>query len=251
MNIVVVEDEPPAARMLIDLLARLAPDASVVAQLASVAQLADWLDRERAPDLILADIELEDGQVFDALRDAAAVPPVVFVTAYDQFALEAFRAHGIAYLLKPVRDVDLAGALARYEDLRRAFTGANPLARLPRLTPDATFRRHVTVSIARKIHVVLLERVALFRLARSGVEVVDLDGTAMAATGNLSLAEVEAGLPPAHYFRINRTEIVRLDAIGHVEPRKDRLWIALRGVPDLRSVAAHRTAAFRRWLDLR
>lgn len=251
MRIVVVEDERPAARMVVEMLSRVAPDATVVAQLASVAGVQHWLASERPPDLILADIELEDGRVFEAFRDASSVPPIIFVTAYDRFLLDAFRAHGIAYLLKPLRDGDLAAALAKYEDLRRAFAGASPLAQLPKqLGAQAEYRRHATVMIARKIHVVSLDRVALFRLGLAGVELVDIDGTVMSATGNASLAEVEATLPPAQYFRINRTEIARLDAIAHIEPRKDRLWLALRGVPGLRSVSVHRTAAFRRWLNL-
>lgn len=257
MRIAVVEDELPAARMVIDMLSRVAPDATIVAQLASAAGLARWLASEPAPDLILADIELEDGRVFDAFRDAGSVPPIVFITAYDQFLLDAFRAHGIAYLMKPVSEDELAAALAKYEDLRRAFAGASPLACLaldpPEQPSDPSIaqRRHITVTVARKIHVVRLERVAVFRLGLTGVEVIDVDGVTMSATGSRTLGEVEASLPAAHYFRINRTEIVRLDAIVHVEPRRDRLWLALRGVPDLLSVSVHRTAAFRRWLDLR
>jgi DNA-binding LytR/AlgR family response regulator len=185
------------------------------------------------------------------------VPPVIFTTAYDRFVLDAFRSHGIAYLLKPLRDADLAAAMTKYEDLRRAFAGASPLARLAtRLAgrgaaAAAPVRRHVTVSVARKIHVVLLERVAAFRLGITGVDVTTVEGAIMAMTGSSSLGELEAWLPGEHYFRINRTEIVRLDAIDHIEPRKDRLWLAVRGVSGLLSVAVHRTAAFRRWLDPR
>jgi DNA-binding LytR/AlgR family response regulator len=253
MKIVVVEDERPAARMVIDMLARVAPSATVVAQHASITGLVSWLAAEPAPDLILADIELEDGRVFEAFRDpSVATPPTIFMTAYDCFMLDAFRAHGIAYLLKPLRDGDLAAALAKYEDLRRAFAGASPLARLPaQIAPTPAYRRHVTVTIARKIYVIQLERVALLRIALTGVELVGVDGVVMSATGNPTLAELEATLPPTQYFRINRAEIVRLDAIAHIEPRKDRLWLAVKGVSELRSVSVHRTAAFRRWLDLR
>ncbi len=253
MKLVVVEDERPAARMVIEMLARVAPSAIVVAQLASIAGLVRWLATEPPPDLILADIELEDGRVFEAFREStAAAPPTIFMTAYDSFMLDAFRTHGIAYLLKPLRDGDLAAALAKYEELRRAFAGASPLASLPpQLGATPAYRRHLTVTIARKIHVIPLERIALLRIALTGVELVAVDGAVMSATGHLSLGELEATLPPTQYFRISRTEIVRLDAIAHIEPRKDRLWLAIQGVAELRSVSVHRTPAFRRWLDLR
>jgi DNA-binding LytR/AlgR family response regulator len=98
--------------------------------------------------------------------------------------------------------------------------------------------------------VVPLDRVALIRLGLTGIEVIDLDGVARAMTGSASLAEVEASLPPAQYFRIDRTEIVRLDAIAHLEPRRDRIAIAVRGSPGPVTVSVHRTAAFRRWIGL-
>jgi DNA-binding LytR/AlgR family response regulator len=153
--------------------------------------------------------------------------------------------------MKPLHEADLAAALAKYQDLRRAFSGANPLARLPqRLDGAAPYRRHFTVTSARKIYVVPLEQVAIIRLGLTGIDVIDLQGAARVLTGSASLAEIEASLPPAQFFRISRTEIVRLDAIAHLDPRKDRILIAVRGSLEPVSVSSHRTAAFRRWIGL-
>lgn len=251
MNVVVVEDEPVAARLVVELLAEVAPGATVVAELASVAALTRWLAEHRPPDLLLADIELEDGRVFDAFAHARPPAPIVFITAYDQFLIDAFRSHGIAYLQKPLHADDLAAALAKYEDLRRLFAAADPLAALRRRIDDApSHRRHFTVSVARKIHIVPLGQVAVIRLAVAGIEIVDLDGVARALTGSASLAEIEASLPAESYFRINRTEIVRLDAIADVDPRHGRIRISIRGVRAPLAVAVHRAAAFRRWIGL-
>ena len=250
MKVVVVEDEPIAARLVVDLLVRVAPDAVVVAQLASVAALSRWLAAQPPPELILADIELQDGRVFDALAGAERRSPIIFTTAYDHFLLEAFRTQGIAYLMKPLHEAELAAALAKYEDLRRAYAAHNPLAQLAPVASAAPYRRHFTVSVARKIQVVALDRIALIRLGLAGVELVDREGTALSVTGTASLGELEASLPPLQFFRINRTEIVALDAIEHVEPRKDRLGLAIRGVAALVTVSTHRTPAFRRWIGL-
>jgi two-component system, LytTR family, response regulator LytT len=251
MNIVVVEDEPPASRLVVEMLARVAPAAAVVAELSSVAGLSSWLAAHRAPDLILADIELEDGRVFDAFAPAGPVAPIVFITAYDRFLIDAFRTHGIAYLMKPLHEGELAAALAKYEDLRRAFATANPLAWLPRRAGDAPpGRRHFTVGAGRKILLVPLDQVAMIRLGLGGIDVIDLAGTARAMTGSASLAEVEATLPPEQYFRINRTEIIRLDAIVDLDPRNGRIQVTLRGAHGPVAVGVHRTAAFRRWVGL-
>lgn len=249
MNVVVVEDEPPAARRLIELLGEVAPAARVVARLASVAELVRWLADHHPPDLILADIELQDGRVFDAFRSADPTAPIIFTTAYDQFLLDAFHSHGIAYLLKPIRADALAGALAKYDSLRRAFAASPRLPALPDVAAPE-YRRHFTVSAARRVHVVALERVALIRLGLAGIAVIDVDGAAATVTGSATLADLERSLPPPQFFRINRREIVRLAAIVQLEPRRDRVVLTLRGVPEPVTVAVHRSAAFRSWIGL-
>jgi DNA-binding LytR/AlgR family response regulator len=196
MNIIIVEDEPLASRMVVQMLARVAPEAAVVAELSSVAGLTRWLGVHRAPDLILADIELEDGRVFDAFASSGPAAPIVFITAYDRFLVDAFRTHGIAYLIKPLQEDELAAALAKYEDLRRAFASAKPLA-LPR-RPDEPlpYRRYFTVSCSHKIQLVPHEQVAIIRLGLTGIDVIDVTGVARAMTGNVSLADIEASLRP-------------------------------------------------------
>jgi two-component system, LytTR family, response regulator len=254
VKLLVVEDEAPSARRLLTMLARVAPVAEVVARLASVDELVRWQREHAAPDLMLADIELRDGTVFAALELLAPAAPIIFTTAYDRYLLDAFRAPGIGYLLKPFSERELAAALAKYEDLRSGFTRTSRavldglLARLAAEQPR--HRRHFTVKRGRRIQVLPIERVALVRLGLAGVEIVGGDGASYFATEQASLGEIAATLPPARFFRINRNELVYLEAIEHIEPRDDRLAVALRGLPAPCLVSVHRTAAFRRWVGL-
>jgi DNA-binding LytR/AlgR family response regulator len=252
MNVLVIEDEPLSADKLVAMLAQLAPGTTVVAQLASVDATVRWLSAHPPPDLIFADVELQDGAIFDAFRQTRSVAPVIFTTAYDRFVLDAFRAQGIAYLLKPFGEVELAAALTKYDDLRRGFArfdGRALDALLHQLAAEPrTYRRHFTVKAGRRIRVLPLDRVALVVLGSAGVELIDTAGAAHFPSADLSLTEIEHSLPPAQFFRINRTEIVALDAIDHVERDRDRITVALKPTGRSCTVSVHRAAAFRTWI---
>lgn len=251
MKVAIIEDEAPSAHQLIDLLAEVAPAARVVAQLRSVDEVVRWLAAGAAPDLIFADIELQDGRVFDAFARVDCAAPIVFTTAYDRFVLEAFRAQGIAYLLKPLGAAELAAAIAKYDQLRRGFAEADRRALEAALAPssDEPLRRHFTVKSRQRIRILPIERVALISLGRAGVELVDRDGHSHGLSSELSLAEIERGLSARQFFRINRTELVALEAIESFASDGDRIAVSLKAGRSC-IVAGHRAAAFRRWLGL-
>ncbi len=121
MKVALVEDELPALEHLERLLARVSPGAVVVARLRTVRQLRGWLADDGDANLVLADVQLGDGLSIDAFAGSARALPVVFVTAHDHFLTEALAADGIAYLLKPLREADLALALAKLARLERHF----------------------------------------------------------------------------------------------------------------------------------
>ena len=253
MNVVVIEDELPSAAVVVELLAAVAPAARVIAQLASVDAAVRWLSAHPPPDLVVADIELGDGRVFEAFRRVPSVAPIIFTTAYDRFLLDAFQAQGIAYLVKPFGAPELAAALTKYDQLRRGFAGggAADLDRLVRqLAAGGDHRRHFTVKAGRRIQILPLDRVALIALGLAGIEIVDRRGTAHTPSSDSSLVEIERSLPPAGFFRINRTEIVALAAIDQLTPDGDRIALAVEGVGRPCMVGGHRAAAFRRWVGM-
>ena len=137
MKLFIAEDEPPARERLLEAIGRVAPGSVVVGQSDSVRGTAQWLAQHPPPDLLLLDIQLADGLSLELFADATLELPVIFTTAYDRFALEAFQALAVDYLLKPIADAALAQALAKAQRLRAHF-GADVARWLSPATTPAT-----------------------------------------------------------------------------------------------------------------
>src|SRR5687768_14534104 len=114
INILIIEDEEPAARRLWKLIQEIDPGAVLCDSLHSVKDAVQWLQTNPAPDLIISDIQLSDGISFDIFRQTATRCPVIFTTAFDQYAIEAFKVNSVDYLLKPVKKNELQNAFSRF-----------------------------------------------------------------------------------------------------------------------------------------
>lgn len=121
MTILIIEDEEATARKLQRLLTEVEPTATVLGLLGSVEESVAWLQTQTHPDLILMDIELADGQSFEIFKHIAVQSPVIFTTAYDEYAIKAFRVNSIDYLLKPVKEADLRSALAKLRTMKQVL----------------------------------------------------------------------------------------------------------------------------------
>jgi DNA-binding LytR/AlgR family response regulator len=241
VKVALVEDELPALEHLERLLARVSPCAVVVARLRTVRQLRVWLADDGDANLVLADVQLGDGLSIDAFAGSARALPVVFVTAHDHFLTEALAADGIAYLLKPLREADLALALAKLARLERHFarTLGEVAAALSPATDRLVGRRGldwVSVPVA-DVLVVRVRHEATYAVGRDGREVL-LDG---------SLASVAARLEPRRFHRANRWTLVAVDAIARVRAAgKGRLELVLVDGTEV-AVPQEGAAAFRAW----
>jgi DNA-binding LytR/AlgR family response regulator len=249
----IAEDEPPARERLVGALARVAPALVVVGHADSVKGTQAWLAGHAAPDVLLLDIQLADGLSLELFQDGSLALPTIFTTAYDGFAIEAFRALAIDYLLKPVSDAALAQALAKVQRLRQSF-GSDAAALLRQLGASAAapapprWRKRLVGRKGTQFHTLPVEQLAY---------VISLDKLSFAVDQageryllETPLAELEHELDPAQFFRANRqllvaaTAVARFSAVG-----KGRLKLELR--PGLASevlVSQERAAAFRAWL---
>lgn len=241
-TVLVLEDEAPARDRLVAALARVAPALVVAPPIASVARAVDWLAANRV-DLVLADIQLADGLSFEVFERVPASCPVVFVTAYDEYAMEAMSAGGIDYLLKPVADAELSRALQRYHRLEAHFAErvravAVRLARPRRLLARAR-DGFVTVPV---------EDIAYFVVDDKSVEVITRAG--LRAGIERTLAELEAELADRDLFRVNRQYLVAASAVRRFKPYvKGKLLVELvPPAPGEVVVAADNAARFKAWL---
>jgi DNA-binding LytR/AlgR family response regulator len=243
-SVVILEDEAPARQRLEEALRRVAPGAIVAAALASVEQATGWFAEHPAPDVVLADIQLADGLSFEVFERTAAACPVIFCTAYDEYAIAAMTAGGIDYLQKPIRDDDLARALGRYRRLEAHFADrlrsvAHAIARPPRRL--LARRRDGFVTLA-------VDQVAYFVVDDKLVDVVTRDGKRFGL--DRTLGELEAELDPAEFFRVNRQYLVAARAVGGFRAfARGKLLVELAPAPGSEVVVSQDNAArFRAWL---
>ncbi|HEU4698649.1 MAG TPA: response regulator [Gemmatimonadales bacterium] len=225
MRVLIVDDEAPARARLRRLLAD-EPDVEVVGEAGS-GPAAVTAIAELAPDLVLLDIQMPGLDGFGVIETvgAAAMPPVVFVTAYDAHALRAFEAHALDYLLKPIRPERFAAMLERVRRLRapaeRSAPGAaDPLATrldalLAELGREPQRLRHVLVHHEHRALLLPVERIVRIAAERNYLRLF-VPGAEYTLRG--TIGALEARLDPAAFLRIGRGDIVRLDAIRELHP---------------------------------
>lgn len=264
MKAFIAEDEPPARERLVATLQRVAPQVQVIGHADSVQGTAAWLGSHPLPDLLLLDIQLADGLSLELFRDGELAVPTIFTTAYDRFAIEAFRALAVDYLLKPVGDEALAQAVAKAERLRRRFGpdlgealatvlarwgtagGGEPIARA-----GSRFRQRLVGRVGAAFQVLDVHRLAY-------VVAVDKLACAVAHDGvrlmlDQSLADLAADLDPVRFFRASRQLLVSVDAVQRfASAGKGRLRLELKPpLPGEVQISQERAAAFRDWLGAR
>jgi DNA-binding LytR/AlgR family response regulator len=249
MDLLLIEDEPLALERLQEGVHAYDPTVRIVATLGGVAESIDWLRRHRPPDLVLMDVQLSDGLSLEILRAVPLACPVVMVTAYDEYVLEALAHSCIDYLLKPVRQERLVQALDKYVRLRRHFAG--DLAGLLRTLggePGPRPRSRILVRKGLDFLSIPLEEVAFFLTEHKLVFLCDRRGTRYLV--DRPLAELEKDLDPARFFRLNRKYLAHVEAIVRFRPgEKGRIDVTLAPAPrEPVAVSQERASAFRSWI---
>lgn len=264
MNVLVLEDEPLAAGRLSAYIERYGHGATQVGWAQSIADAEVWLAANDAPDLVLSDIELLDGNVFTLLERVAVAAPIVFATAYDQYLLRAFQTNGVGYLLKPYTYEAFAAALDKVRVLREGPAVAKtdregPVAagQIPPATLEAlraalaarqvNYRERLTVKRPAGISILRLADIPLLMSEDKVTFAVDAAGRRHPLTQSLSALEAE--LDPGKWFRANRRELIHLPFVERMESYgRDRLAVHLRGVRAAVVASRERTPELRRWV---
>lgn len=252
MRLFLLEDEAPALERLRALLAEAAPAATICGTADSNRAATAWLAQHPAPDLILADIQLSDGLSLELFTRQPPPCPIVFTTAHDDYLLDAFATSGIAYLLKPVKRDDLAGALKKHHELGRHYTAATLTTLAARLggqaSPPPGSRRRLLAQKGLSFQPIAVEDVAYFFSEHKLTFLVTRRAERFVV--DQSLAQLESDLPPSEFFRLNRTLLAHVAAIRRFHSLgKGRLAVALDPAPaDEVQIPQERAAAFRAWI---
>lgn len=248
LNAVIIEDERPALESLLNTLSSVTDDVQVTARLGSVRESIEFLSQPNAVDLIFSDVQLSDGLSFEIFNKGNIRIPVIFITGYDEFMLNAFEYNGIDYLLKPVDKESLSKALIKYKMLEKHFTNHHSLANLMQYIGNHKKRRMIVKKGMENISL-RLDDVVLFYTENKIVYVLDRWGKKYLADKNL--AELEDDLDETIFFRANRQYIVNINFIrGFKSYEKVKLILDLT-LPDINHciiISQEMAPQFREWM---
>ncbi|HKK42941.1 MAG TPA: LytTR family DNA-binding domain-containing protein [Bacteroidales bacterium] len=250
MNILVVENEMPAADKLVRLLKKTDRSVNITGVVETVEETINKLHDDLRPDLILMDIQLDDGLCFEIFDTINVDIPVIFTTAYDEYTLKAFKVNSIDYLLKPVDEESLRTALAKF---RKLYADNDHLKRdfrqiLHELRNQ--YRSRFLIKIGEKYKSVASPEICYFHICERNVFLNDINGKDYGL--DYSLEQLEGMLDPKKFYRINRECIVNIDFISYMNSySSSRLQLVIKNRKEEEKfvVSRDKVSAFKKWVD--
>lgn len=250
MKVLIIEDESHSAERLQRYICTLHPDYEIAGITKSIAQSVDYLKRER-PDLIFSDIRLQDGLSFDIFRDVKVDSPIIFTTAYDQYAIQAFKFNSIDYLLKPVDSDELEAAIQKAAARKTSSSREPDLERLLEYlgNPVSRYRERFLISRRDEYLTIDVKNVCFIHSQQNITRIYLADGTSAVISSTLDQLEKE--MNPASFFRANRQYLVQLVHIRKVSNWFNyKLKVEIGGYPQEEIlISREKAAGFKKWLD--
>lgn len=251
MKAIIIEDEELAARRLQLLISECDPEIEIVAMLESIADSVAWFKANPLPDLIFLDIHLEDGLNFSIFDEVRINVPIIFTTAFDEFAIKAFKLKSIDYLLKPILKDDLATAIQKFKEWQLNKTQLVDLSELMQLIAPRkqNYRERFSVTVGEKMRSVDVAEAAYFFSASSITFMLTHANNQYSL--DQSIDKLSTELNPSRFFRINRQYLISHKAITnvHIYP-KSRLKVELNPpVKEMVFVSLDKVTDFKKWLD--
>lgn len=251
MKTIIIEDEKPAARLLQRKLEKMDVQANVM--LHSVSEAIEWFLTNEHPDLIFLDIQLSDGLSFEIFEKVAIKSAIIFTTAYDEYALKAFKLNSIDYLLKPIDEDDLFSAIRKYKErlpvqqpLQIDFSQIKSMLGNPF---EKSFKKRFTIKIGQSLKVVAIDEIECFYSENKGTYIHTKDNRDYLIDATLEILEHE--LDPELFFRVSRKFIIPMQAIREIQQyNNSRLKIIL---PTYKAdevvVSREKVSDFKSWID--
>ena len=217
MNIIIIEDEKPAARLLQRKLEKL--NYVVKALLHSVEESISWFENNAHPDLIFLDIQLSDGLSFEIFDKIDIKSPIIFTTAYDEYALRAFKLNSIDYLLKPIEEEELETAINKFQNqFQKNAVSSLDFEAIRRMLVNPVqkeYKNRFSVKIGNQIKVVLIDEIECFYSENKGTYMHTIDNRDYLL--DISLEQLETELNPDLFYRISRKFIIPLQSIKEIQ----------------------------------
>lgn len=250
MKVIIIEDEKPSARRLSRLLVDLKVE--VDDMLHSVEESIEWFSNNEHPDLIFLDIQLSDGLSFEIFESIDIKSAIIFTTAYDEYALQAFKLNSIDYLLKPIDQAELAKAVSKYKEQLPAqqmvTLDFNDIKKMLVNPVDREYKQRFTVKVGQHLKMLPIEEIECFYSENKGTYAHTIQGRNYLL--DTTLEHLEAQLQPETFFRINRKFYVNINAIKDmISYTNSRLQIKLNTYNEQEVIVAReRVKDFKIWL---
>lgn len=248
MKVVIIEDERPAADKLSSMLEQVVDDLNIVARLESVGESINWFISNPSPDLVFMDIQLDDGISFEIFDSVKINAPVIFTTAYDQYAIKAFKVNSIDYLLKPVGMQALESALQKFRQLYEKVDVNEKISRVYEQLVNP-WKTRFFVKVGTHYQSVPVDDIAVFFVEERSAFLRTRNGKNYAV--DYSLEQLQKKVNPSMFFRINRNFMVNIECISEIiSYSTTRLKLKLQNFADEGLIVSRDKASeFKQWLD--
>lgn len=249
MRVIIVEDEKLATDRLVTMLAQYDSSIEVIACFESVEETVKYLTESAHPDLLLLDIHLSDGHSFEIFKQVSYNKPVIFTTAFDQYALEAFRIFSIDYILKPVTQTALASAINKFKSLLVRFTPID-INRLAPALQSEQYKKRFVGKVGQRLFFIQADNIAFFQADNKVVYLVDKEGSRYIV--EYTMEQLQTLINPKLFFRLNRSFIVNINFIQQIRPwYNSRLKLSVKGCSDKEEmvVSRDRVVDFKVWAE--
>jgi two-component system, LytTR family, response regulator LytT len=253
MKVLIIEDEKPAADRLAYLLHQYEPSIEIAGRAESIEDSVTWLKTKPHPDVIFLDIQLADGYSFEIFNRVAVHIPVIFTTAYDQYAMKAFQYFSVDYILKPVTAEALAKALNKLSAMAATLPGnqvyLNIGEKFASSMQEKKYRDRFLAKVGQRIYLVPTTNVAWFEADNKIVYLVDKEGNKYVV--DFTMEKLMPLLNPADFVRINRKYIICHSAVEHIKPyagSRMQVCVAAGKKTDNIIVSRDRVSALKDWV---
>jgi two-component system, LytTR family, response regulator LytT len=247
MRILIVEDETAAYENLLDIISEIDPSIEIAGNTEGVRQTILWLQTNQSPDLILMDIQLSDGSAFSIFKSIHLEVPIIFTTAYDEFAVEAFKVNSIDYLLKPIKAKEMRRAIEKFKKWSRQDV-LQYINQLNQLAPLTRYKDKILIPDRDKLMPVNMEEISFFYTTNKNTSIFLRDGRNYAYSKTLE--QIEGTLNPSEFIRANKQFIIARKSVKNITIWFDsRLLITLDIEPPERIyVSKNKAAEFKAWI---